>query len=239
MTVTVAEPAVGRAGVRWFPFVDSVALRADARRRVIDAARAAIEARQRFAIVLAGGSTPRALYRSLRDAQTDWLRWHIYFGDERCVAADDPDRNSVMAAEEWLDHVPIPLSQRHPIAAELGAEVAAQSYAHELEGVGEFDLVLLGLGEDGHVASLFPGDRERFEYSVSDAIAVFNAPKPPPARVSLTAKRLSRTRSALVLIEGESKREAVRRWRAGENIPAAAIQPPSGVDVLLSANLLA
>lgn len=239
MSVTIAEPAVEGGGVRWFPFADNVALCDDARRRVIDEARAAIEARQRFVIVLAGGSTPRALYRSLRDARTDWSRWHIYFGDERCVAADDPDRNSVMAAEAWLDHVPIPAPQRHPIAAELGAEVAAQRYARELDSVGEFDLVLLGLGEDGHVASLFPGDRKRLENSASDAVAVFDAPKPPPERVSLTAKRLSRTRSALFLIEGESKREAVRRWRAGEDIPASAIRPPSGVDVLLSANLLA
>jgi 6-phosphogluconolactonase len=237
--VPVAEPAVEGAGVRWFPFADNVALCDDARRRVIDAARAAIEARQRFVIVLAGGSTPRALYRSLRDAHTDWSRWHIYFGDERCVAADDPERNSVMAAEAWLDHVPIPSSQRHPIAAELGADVAAQRYARELAGVGEFDLVLLGLGEDGHVASLFPGDRKRLENSASDTLAVFDAPKPPPERVSLTVKRLSRTRSALVLIEGESKRDAVRRWRAGENIPASAIRPPSGVDVLLTENLLA
>lgn len=239
MSVTVAKPAIEGAGVRWFPFADSVALCTDARRRVIDAARAAIEARQRFIVVLAGGSTPRALYRSLRDANTDWSRWHIYFGDERCVAADDPDRNSVMAAEAWLDHVPIPLSQRHPIAAELGAEVAAQRYARELERVGEFDLVLLGLGEDGHVASLFPGQNKNLGDSATDVVPVLDAPKPPPERVSLTAMRLSRTRSALFLIEGESKRDAVRRWRAGEDIPASAIRPPSGVEVLLSANLLA
>ena len=237
--MTAAKPALDDAGVRWFPFADSVALCVDARRRVIDAARTAIEARQRFVIVLAGGRTPRALYRSLRDARTDWSRWHIYFGDERCVASDDPGRNSAMAAEAWLDHVPIPSSQRHPVAAELGAGEAARRYARELEGVGEFDLVLLGLGEDGHVASLFPADRRRLENPARDAVAIFDAPKPPPERVSLTAERLSRTRSALVLIEGESKREAVRRWRAGENVPASTIRPPCGVDVLLSANLLA
>ncbi len=237
--MTVAESAVEGAGVRWIPFADSVALCAEAHRRVVDAAHAAIKSRQRFVIALAGGSTPRALYRSLRDADTDWSRWHIYFGDERCLAAGDPDRNSVMAAEAWLDHVPIPAAQRHPIAAELGAEVAAQRYARELEGVGEFDLVLLGLGEDGHVASLFPGQNIAPGDSAIDVVPVFDAPKPPPERVSLTAQRLSRTRAALFLIEGETKREAVRRWRAGEDIPASSIQPPSGVDVLLRANLLA
>lgn len=239
MSVSGDQPAIHGAAVRWFPFADSASLCDAARRHVIDAARAAMDARQRFVVVLAGGSTPRALYRSLRDAHTDWSRWHIYFGDERCVAADDPERNSVMAADTWLDHVPIPLPQRHPIPAELGAEVAAQRYARELESVGEFDLVLLGLGEDGHVASLFPAGQRSLENSASGVVAVFDAPKPPPERVSLTAKRLSCTRAALVLIEGESKREAVRRWRAGENIPASAIRPRSGVDVLLSANLLA
>ena len=227
------------AGVRWFPFATSAALRDDARRRVLEAARDAIAGRGRFNIVLAGGNTPRALYESLRDAQTEWSRWNVYFGDERCVAPDDPDRNSVMAARAWLDQVPIPSSQRHPIPAELGAEAAARHYARELENVVEFDLVLLGLGEDGHVASLFPGEAEDREDSARDVIAVFDAPKPPPERVSLTASRLGRTRGALFLIEGGSKRDAVRRWRMGENIPASTIRPASGVDVLLSADLLA
>lgn len=236
--MAVSNTANNGAGVRWIPFADGAALRDHARRRVVEAARDAIGERQRFVIVLAGGNTPRALYRTLRDADTDWSHWHIYFGDERCVAAGDPDRNSVMAAESWLDHVPIPLSQRHPIPAELGAEAAAQLYARELENIGEFDLVLLGLGEDGHVASLFPRETKRREESKADAIAVFDAPKPPPERVSLSAARLNRTRATMFLIEGQSKREAVQRWRAGEDIPASAILPRSGVDVLLTANLL-
>jgi len=221
--------------VRWHPFADGGALRADARRRVIDSAARAIDERRRFVIVLAGGSTPRALYRSLRDADTDWTRWHVYFGDERCVAADDAERNSVMAAETLLDHVPIPPAQRHAIPAELGADAAARRYSDALRDVGEFDVVLLGLGEDGHAASLFPGQVAPAE---SDVVAVFDAPKPPPERVSLSAARLSRTRAALFLIEGESKRDAVRRWRAGVDIPASTIRPRSGVDVLLDASLL-
>ncbi|HEV7489956.1 MAG TPA: 6-phosphogluconolactonase [Rhodanobacteraceae bacterium] len=237
--MAAARNATDDAGVRWFPFATSAALREDAQRRVVEAARDAIAERDRFIIVLAGGNTPRALYEVLRDAQTDWSRWHIYFGDERCVASDDPDRNSVMATNAWLDHVPIPSSQRHPIPAELGAEAAARHYARELENIAEFDLVLLGLGEDGHVASLFPVEAEDRDDSAADVIAVFHAPKPPPERVSLTAARLSRTHAVLFLIEGLSKRDAVRRWRAGKDIPASGIRPPSGVDVLLSADLLA
>jgi 6-phosphogluconolactonase len=234
MSTTAASTAPA-SEVRWHPFAESGALRADAHRRVLEAAARAIDERRRFVIVLAGGSTPRALYRSLRDAETEWSRWHVYFGDERCVAADDPERNSVMAAETLLDHVPIPPSQRHAIPAELGADVAARMYSQVLRDVGEFDLVLLGLGEDGHVASLFPGHVAQPGH---DVVAVFDAPKPPPERVSLSAARLSRTRAAMFLVEGESKREAIRRWRAGTDIPAAAIRPHSGGDVLLDAGLL-
>ncbi len=234
--MTGSETRIGGTRVRWFAFADATALRADARRRIIAAAAAAIEMRGRFVIVLAGGNTPRALYRSLADADADWSRWHIYFGDERCVAPDDAERNSVMAAQAWLDHVAIPPAQRHPIPAELGAGAGARSYAQTLRDVGEFDLVLLGLGEDGHVASLFPGHPEAVR--TDDVVAVFDAPKPPPERVSLTAARLSRARATLFLIEGDAKRDAVRRWRSGEDIPAAAIRPSSGVDVLLGASLL-
>jgi 6-phosphogluconolactonase len=233
---TIAASTVPQSEVRWHPFAESRALLDDAHRRVIAAAGRAIDERGHFVIVLAGGSTPRALYWNLRDADTDWSRWHVYFGDERCVASDDPERNSVMAAETLLDHVPIPRSQRHPIPAELGAAAAAHTYSRTLHDVGEFDLVLLGLGEDGHVASLFPGRIADSENA--DVVAVFDAPKPPPERVSLSASRLSRTRAALFLVEGESKHEAVRRWRAGVDIPASAIRPHSGVDVLLEANLL-
>ena len=236
MSTTTANTATARGDVRWHPFAESRELRDEAQRRVVTAAKKAIDERGRFAIVLAGGSTPRALYRSLQEADTDWSRWHVYFGDERCVPADDAERNSVMAAATLLSHVPIPRAQIHDIPAELGAAHATRSYSRTLRDVGEFDLVLLGLGEDGHVASLFPGHVT--DSAEADVIAVFDAPKPPPERVSLSAARLSRTHAALFLVEGESKREAVHRWRNGADIPAAAIRPRSGVDVLLEAGLL-
>jgi 6-phosphogluconolactonase len=139
-----------------------------------------------------------------------------------------------MAADEWLDHVPIPKGRVHPILAELGATAAALAYADTLRGVGEFDLVLLGLGEDGHTASLFPNHDWGSAPDAPDVLAVFDSPKPPPQRVSLSAARLSRAREVLFLVAGESKREAIARWRAGERLPAAAIRPATGVDVLLS-----
>ena len=225
-------------GVRWIGVADANALQRAALKYIRDAAARAIGQRGRFLIVLAGGETPRRLYRSLRDAETDWSRWQIYFGDERCLPIDDDERNSRMAADAWLDHVSIPRDQIYVPPTERGAEAAAQAYVKILRGVGDFDLVLLGLGEDGHTASLFPGHDWGVALDAPDAIAVFDAPKPPPQRVSLTAARLSRARAVLFLIDGESKHEAVMQWRRGADIPARAIRPDAGVDVLVQSLLL-
>ena len=118
------------------------------------------------------------------------------------------------------------------------ADGAAHAYAKTLRNLGDFDLVLLGLGEDGHTASLFPGHDWGAAQGPPDVIAVFDAPKPPPQRISLSADRLSHARSVLFLVEGEPKREAVRKWRQGADIPARAIRPKSGVDVLVQSLLL-
>lgn len=230
--------SVSARGVRWLGVPDVAELQRAACRRIIEAAERAIKQRGEFVIALAGGNTPRGVYRLLRERNADWSHWHVYFGDERCLPADDVERNSRMAAIEWLDHVPIPKDQVHPIPAELGATEAALAYAETLRDVGEFDLVLLGLGEDGHTASLFPNHAWGTAPGSPDALAVFDAPKPLPQRVSLSASRLSRSREVLFLVAGESKRTAIARWRAEEEIPARAIRPPSGVDVLLESKLL-
>jgi 6-phosphogluconolactonase len=224
--------------VRWHPVADAAALQQSTRRWILDAAARAIAARGRFVIVLAGGNTPRAAYAMLRDATTEWSRWEIWFGDERCAALDEPERNSVMARDAWLSHVAIPQDQVHVIAAERGADAAACAYADALRDIDDFDLVLLGIGEDGHTASLFPGHDWGIGLHAPDALAVFDAPKPPAQRVSLSAVRLSRAREVVFLVEGESKRDAARRWRERDNIPARAIRPYSGVDVLIHASLL-
>jgi 6-phosphogluconolactonase len=238
--MSIMDAHTGRefGDIRWIGATDPTALRLSAFQRIVGSARRAIERRGRFLIVLAGGNTPRGVYHLLRAASTTWSCWHVYFGDERCVPSDNVDRNSWMAADIWLEHVPIAQDQIHVIPAELGAEVAALAYADTLRGVGSFDLVLLGLGEDGHTASLFPGHDWGVTPDAPDAIAVFDAPKPPPQRVSLSAARLSRAREVLFLVEGVSKRDAVARWRMGANIPARSIRPQAGVDVLVESSLL-
>jgi len=226
--------------VRWHGVADAQALRRAALQRVLKAADEAVRERGAFHVVLAGGNTPRALYADLRSEKIDWSAWHVWFGDERCLPPHDADRNSLMANEALLSHVSIPKSQIHVIPAELGAEPAAVAYAGDLRAVSgrDFDLVLLGLGEDGHSASLFPGNDWGAIPGSPDAQAVLNAAKPPPERVSLSAARLSRARQVLFLVSGESKRDAVAAWRVGEPIPAAAVAPASGVDVLIEADLL-
>lgn len=200
---------------------------------VHEAAKSALAARGEFHLVLAGGSTPEKLYRALADQDQDWARWHIWFGDERCLPAADPQRNSRMAASAWLDRVAIPAGNIHVIPAELGAALGANSYAQQLAGRAAFDLVLLGLGQDGHTASLFPDHDWGVEPRSADALAVMDAPKQPPERITLSAQRLSHTRSVLFLICGADKRDALTRWRQGATIPASAIQPDAGVDLLV------
>ncbi len=201
-------------------FSDGDAVAKDACQRIIEAAEQAIAQRGAFKIVLAGGTTPEATYRELAQQESDWSKWHIYIGDERCLPADDAERNSVMAARSLTDHVAIPENQIYLIHAEKGAELAAMAYAKIVESALPFDMVLLGMGEDGHTASLFP-DHEHDAAELTHA--VHNAPKPPSDRISLSASALSNTAELLMLITGAGKKEPLAHWRAGEMLPIATI----------------
>jgi len=189
-----------------------------------------IAQRGAFHLVLAGGTTPRRAYQLLVNADTDWSRWHIYYGDERCLPVDDPERNSLMVQRAWLDHVTIPQEQIHPMPAELGAEAGASLYTAIIEPVFPFDTVLLGMGEDGHTASLFPGH----QHDESELVhAVHQAPKPPSERISLSRSSLTATRQLLLLVTGSSKQVALVKWAAGEPLPVSSIHPSCGIDLLL------
>ncbi len=204
---------------------------ADAAARIIgELARHAIETRGHFSLVLAGGRTPQAAYERLARQQHDWSRWEFFFGDERCLPPFHPERNSFMARQALLDHLPLEAHQIHEIPAELGPEEGARRYEPLVRGARPFDLVLLGLGEDGHTASLFPHHQPPPERLV---IPVTDAPKPPPERVSLNYPALSAARGVVFLVTGAGKREALARWRHGELIPAARIQPRLPPEVLV------
>ena len=214
--------------VRWQPFESIDFLRHAVCNAIALSASRAIAQRGRVALVLAGGNTPRAIYRLLRDMQTDWSKWHVYHGDERCLSPDHEDRNSLMVQQVLLDHVPIPPQQVHHIPAELGPLAGASAYAKTMRNVASFDLVLLGLGEDGHTASLFPGHTVD---NSADAVPVFDSPKPPSERISLSQNRLSDAEQVIFIVSGAGKQQAVNDWRGGVPIPATLIRPANGVEV--------
>lgn len=217
---------------RWHTYSHTDELIRDVVAKLSRFARDCIESRGAFHIVLAGGTTPRAVYQGLRQIETDWSVWHVYFGDERCLAAGAMNRNDTMTQQSWLIHVTIPSRQIHAIPAELGSREGAAAYAQKLQKIDTFDLVLLGLGEDGHTASLFPGHLLGSEESAPDVLAVTDAPKPPPERISLSAHRLSQARQVWFLVTGEAKRRAIESWQhESSSIPALAICPLYGVDI--------
>lgn len=219
---------ISRQISRWHNFETQDAINQATLNRILAAAKEAIASRGRFSIVLAGGSTPKSVYALLKDAQADWANWHVYHNDDRCLPVDNSERNSLMARTTWLNHVAIPANQIHDIPAELGNIEGAKAYAKTLAGVPEFDLVLLGLGEDGHTASLFPNQAVD---NSADAVPVFDAPKPPADRITMSQQRLSNTREVIFLVTGAGKQEAVDNWRQGVAIPATLITPKNGVDV--------
>jgi 6-phosphogluconolactonase len=211
-------------------FANSVLLVDALCERIATLTKSCLEQQGHFSIVLAGGTTPQQLYQQLRHLSTDWRGWHIYFGDERYLPAGDPDRNDSMAATTWLDHVAIPVAQIHRIPTHDNVYSAAAAYASVLQAAPGFDLALLGLGEDGHTASLFPEDTAACN-SAELAIAVTNAPKPPSQRVSMSPKCLSMAAAVWFIVTGDSKRHALQAWLAGAQLPPQTIRPRVGIDI--------
>ena len=169
-------------------------------------------------LVLAGGSTPKRTYELLTQADVTWGRVTILFGDERCVPPDHPESNYRLARETLLDKV-APGSV-HRIAGELGPDEAAELYGRIVAALAPLDVVLLGAGEDGHTASLFPGHPE--VDAPGWAVGVRIAPMPPPDRVSLTLAALQGARRVIVLATGAGKADAVAKAKRGE-VPSGMI----------------
>ena len=199
------------------------------------AASMAIAARGRFVVSLAGGSTPRRLYQLLARefrSRISWSSWEIFFGDERCVAPYHPSSNYGMVASSLLSQVNVPERQVHRIEGELTPEEGARSYEREMRRVlatgtssPVLDVALLGVGQDGHTASLFPDssaleERERWVLAVKAP-----STSPPPDRITLTLPVLSAAREVYYLCAGAEKREVVTEILsdspAGRSYPAA------------------
>lgn len=224
---------------------DPAALAEEAARRFVASARAAQTARGRFLVALSGGSTPKALFRLLARPpyreQVDWLGVHVAWGDERCVPPDDEQSNYRMAREALLDHVSIPPAHVHRMPAEWpDHEAAARAYAttlREMCGLGatsamlpRFDLLYLGLGPEGHTASLFPGSPALHE--TERLVAAPYVEKLSAYRLTLTPPTLNNAREVVFLVAGAEKAaivaEVLRGPRDVDRLPAQVIQPVDG-----------
>ena len=188
-------------------------------------------------IALAGGSTPQRAYELLGDMQGTWSHVHLWLSDERCVPSDHPDSNELMVRQSLVSMVRAQDRPNvHGIRGDLVPEDAAWLYGMDIvREIGQdptFDLVLLGLGPDGHTASLFPG-RGEARATVAPVIPVRHSPKPPPDRVSFSLPLMARARYTLLLATGEGKREALARVRSGDDeLPVARLMG-DGLDEIL------
>jgi 6-phosphogluconolactonase len=174
-------------------------------------------------IALAGGRTPQRAYELLADIEGSWRHVHLWLGDERCVPGDDPESNARMVRESLYDNAraepPVLHAVPSPEQPEDAAWLYGQQVLDEIPGA-IFDIVLLGMGPDGHTASLFPGFPQ-LAATVAPCVAVRGAPKPPPERVTLTLPVLRRARFTLLLVTGAEKADALARARSGEALPVA------------------
>ena len=200
-----------------------------AKKFIIERADMAIKNKGSFSLVLSGGTTPVNVYKLLANEQVDFEKWYIYFGDERCFPLNHLERNSNVAESTWLSKVNILKSNIFIIPAELGNTEGALAYEKILDKNKPFDLVMLGLGDDGHIASLFP--THQWDNS-KQVISVSNAPKSPSDRISLTPSRLSNTEEVLFLISGKNKVNAFKQWRNGVDLPANLISAKNKISIL-------
>lgn len=221
---------------------DQRAMVEEAARRIVDAAARADAAGDLFALFLSGGSTPRSLYQLLASDnwrhQIDWRNVELYFGDERCVPPDSPDSNFRMANEALISKVPIPPGQVFRMRGEIEPEAAAKEYGTILkEHFGDEgpDVMLLGMGADGHTASLFPGTaavNETEHRCVANHVPHEYVPKGTEWRITVTFPFINRSKEVLVLCCGKDKQSRVQEVLEGaadpDLVPIRRVQPVQG-----------
>jgi 6-phosphogluconolactonase len=222
-----------------YPDIDT--LSQDAAQYIVGIANESIADRGRFTIALSGGNTPRKTYGLLGSepysSQIDWKLVHIFWSDERCVPPDSPDSNYRMAHEELLSKISIPNLQVHRMPADMpDRDAAAQEYTEEMrrifgtDDIPDFDLIQLGMGPEGHTASLFPHQASLHE--TRRLVMPVSVPKPPPDRLTFTPPLLNAARNVLFLVTGEDKADALKAVLEGkyqpDESPAQIVSPPNG-----------
>lgn len=224
----------------WQIFNSAEEVAQEAVKLISKTAKQAIKERGEFHLVTAGGTTPLHCYRLLSeinnsqhdDLKHNWHKWHIYMGDERCLDVNDTARNSFSLNQSWLKSNSIPPTNIHFMPTEKGAEFAKNAYKKIIQPIELFDIVMLGMGEDGHTASLFPDH----DYPENESVITeLNSPKMPSARISLSYQRLSRSRMVLKLITGVNKQSAIKQWLAKKELPITKVEAsePLGITKVL------
>ncbi|ORX92734.1 6-phosphogluconolactonase [Basidiobolus meristosporus CBS 931.73] len=207
---------------------------------VAKASAEAIQRHGRFTIALSGGSLPQTLSAVLKDdPSVQWSKWHVFFADERCVPLDHEDSNYLLAKRALFDHVSIPDAQIYTINNSLVKDTAKASddYQDTLRKVFAsktdvmfpvFDMILLGIGPDGHTCSLFPGHpllQEQYEW----VAPIEDSPKPPPRRITLTLPVLNHCHAAVFVVTGDNKKDIVPMVLEQEsNLPSQMVKPTHG-----------
>ena len=221
-------------------FEDPEAVALGAADRFAELAQLAIAARGRFAVALAGGSTPKRTYEFLAGEKyknrIDWAKVHVFFGDERCVPPENSDSNYRMANEAMLSRLPIPEQNIHRMIGEGDAVANASLYESELRSFFDeaawprFDLIFLGMGDDGHTASLFPGTtalKEERAWVVANWVEKFNT-----FRITLTAPAINHAAHVIFMVTGAAKAQRIAEVSRGprntEALPSQLIQPIDG-----------
>jgi len=238
-----------KLSIKYYVEPDKAALAQRAAQYFVEMAHEAAEARGRVRIAMSGGSTPRAAFQLLADPNQPWrgrMPWDkldLYWVDERCVGPDDPESNYRMTREALLDHVPLQPEQIHRIEGELEPEVAASRYESELrnsfrlEGAEcpRFDLVALGMGDDGHTASLFPNTEAL--HAMSRLVVANHVPQKDAWRITLTWPVINHASSVFFLIAGADKAQVLKEVLTGprdpERLPSQLIWPASGILTLI------
>jgi 6-phosphogluconolactonase len=224
-----------KTDIRIFP--DLTALSAAAAQLFVQSAVDAIRERGQFLVAFSGGNTPMDLYRQLVHKLVDWTRVHIFWGDERLVPPVDPENSFGQTREALLKHIPIPSENIHPVSSELKPDAAAMDYARVLKEFAapplawpRFDLVLLGMGEDGHTASLFPGSPVEMSDPVITVTANYQGR--PAQRITLTPMVINAARLVTFLVSGKGKADILYHVLSNavsvEQLPAQWIHPSEG-----------
>jgi 6-phosphogluconolactonase len=227
---------MGLPGSEWLDFEHAEALAIGAAERIASHLGEAISRRGQASLVLAGGSTPETTYRHLALLPVDWQRVWIFWSDERCVDTGEAGSNFAMAQRTLLVPAGVPENRTFRIEGERGAAAAAVAYEQTLRSVltdrpwPRFDVSVLGIGNDGHTASLFPDDLSSTPDSEKRWVRPARGPAPHPERVTLTLGALASSDRILFLVSGRSKAEIVTRLAAGGEVelPAARLECAAG-----------